>query len=582
MGGPTSLSVQDRDLRACVRDLVALSSMPAWWIGRSRSAIAESARDLLLSMLRADGAYVRVRDPKTDHSIVATFGITAKQAEEAGQDWGPQGFARWPIGLDAELGRLAACSSRHDFPTEIELLLLQVTANQVAVALRYAALLASHEQMEGLLDARATQQAAAARLGVRIIAGMGIGEVLAEAVKVVTETLHADYCEVLELAEDGESLLLEAGTGWRTGWVGSTRVSSGPESHVGYTLTLAEPVIVADMGQETRFSPSPLLSEHDVRSGVTVIIHNRTRPYGVLGAHTREHRVFTPDDVHFLQSVANLLAGAFQRHHAEDEREGLLQQTQRAVASRDRAVGIVSHDLRTPLSTIQICAEALLDPVAPPMSGIRNMAQLIQRSTGWMQQIVQDLLDRASLDAGTLALELEPTAVAEVVDEVQGMFAPVAEEHALELVVDKGVDLPLIDADPRRLLQVLSNLLSNAVKFTPAGGRVVLSVEKAVGDSVVGHGAPGRGSVRFAVRDTGPGMPPEDVAHIFDWFWHSPKGGGGGTGLGLAIAKGLIEAHHGSLRVETAPGQGSTFWFTVPAAMPGSAQLPAVPPSPAA
>jgi signal transduction histidine kinase len=280
-----------------------------------------------------------------------------------------------------------------------------------------------------------------------------------------------------------------------------------------------------------------------------------------------------------MQVMANLLSTGLQRNAAELERQELLEQAQRAVVARDRAVSIVSHDLRTPLSTIDMCAGALLDPDAPSLDGVRHMAHMIHQCTAWTQQIVQDLLDRASLDSGTLALKREPTVVADVLDVAQGMFTPMTEERSLELVVDKGLDLPLIDADPRRLLQVLSNLLSNAVKFTPAGGTVILSAKRTADDPSTGRRAGQRDAVRFAVRDTGPGMPSEDVAHIFEWFWHSPRNGSGGTGLGLAIAKGLIEAHHGSLKVESAPGQGSTFWFTVPASMP---QLPppAVSPSP--
>jgi signal transduction histidine kinase len=110
-------------------------------------------------------------------------------------------------------------------------------------------------------------------------------------------------------------------------------------------------------------------------------------------------------------------------------------------------------------------------------------------------------------------------------------------------------------ADQRRLLQVLSNLLGNAMKFTPPGGRVVLSARRGNGSGA---------GVRFQVRDTGPGIAPEDQEHIFDWFWHAERGGRGGSGLGLAIAAGLVRAHSGQLRVESDGHRGSRFSFTVP------------------
>jgi signal transduction histidine kinase len=134
----------------------------------------------------------------------------------------------------------------------------------------------------------------------------------------------------------------------------------------------------------------------------------------------------------------------------------------------------------------------------------------------------------------------------------------------LEFVAECAPDLPRVDADPRRLLQALSNLLSNAMKFTPAGGRVVLSARAADETSHPHTAGVEGGAVRFAVSDTGRGIPPEDLDRVFDWFWQSRRGERSGTGLGLAIAKGLIEAHRGHLHVESVPGHGSTFWFAVP------------------
>jgi signal transduction histidine kinase len=237
----------------------------------------------------------------------------------------------------------------------------------------------------------------------------------------------------------------------------------------------------------------------------------------------------------------------------------VLRQAKRAAAMQDRAVGVVSHDLRNLLSTIQICAAALLDPDPPPPDGGRSVAELIQRSATCMQQIVQDLFDRVSLDLGRLVLDRKPTAVAELLAAAQIMFAPVGMDRSVSFVVESADDLPRIDADPDRLLQVLSNLLGNAMKFTPAGGRVVLSTR-------MDDQEPAGGAVRFTVSDTGTGIAAEDLPHVFDWFWQSRPGKQGGAGLGLAIAKGLVEAHRSRLRVESTSGHGSTFWFAVPAA----------------
>jgi signal transduction histidine kinase/CheY-like chemotaxis protein len=298
----------------------------------------------------------------------------------------------------------------------------------------------------------------------------------------------------------------------------------------------------------------------DFASGTAMPLRFGDRVRGVLVLAFTPGRRDPVVNVKFTRSVADRISMAF-------EQQRMLRQTQRAVAARDRALSIVSHDLRNPLSTIEICALALLDPAPAPQSGIHEMGELIQRSAGWMQQIVEDLLDRASLDAGRLALHRRPTSVAEILDATRLMFAASAAQRTIELVLGDGADLPAVDVDPHRLLQVLSNLISNAMKFTPSGGRVQL-LAQAVEEDLSGALLSGTGghAVRFTVSDTGLGISPDELRHIFDWYWQSPRGPSKGAGLGLAIAKGLIEAHSSRLNVASVPGSGSSFWFTVPAA----------------
>lgn len=267
-------------------------------------------------------------------------------------------------------------------------------------------------------------------------------------------------------------------------------------------------------------------------------------------------------DEEFGVHLAHRLAAAIEREH-------LFRQLEHAIAGRDRAFGIVSHDLCNPIGTIRICAQALLDPEPPSLAGLREMARIIDGSAAWMQHIVADLLDRASLDAGQLTLSLRPTLISDVLETASMMIAPSAAEAGLDLDVTYETGLPSVTADPRRLLQILVNLLGNAVKFTPAGGRITLRAESTVpadGGASAPTGSGVHPGVSFTVSDTGPGISPEDLAHVFDWFWQSRRGHGGGAGLGLAIAQGLVEAHQSRLYVRTAPDQGSTFWFAIAAA----------------
>jgi PAS domain S-box-containing protein len=174
------------------------------------------------------------------------------------------------------------------------------------------------KEFEATLSNRAAQQAELANLGQRALAGMALPELFDEVTRVVSRTLGAQFCEVLELEPGGQTLRLTAGQGWQPGRVGAETVSSGGRSMAGFTLLSDEPVVVDDLARETRFQPPALLSEHAVVSGVTSIIRGGDGPWGVLGVFTPERREFGPDDANFLQSVANVLADAIVRTRVEN------------------------------------------------------------------------------------------------------------------------------------------------------------------------------------------------------------------------------------------------------------------------
>ena len=191
---------------------------------------------------------------------------------------------------------------------------------EVRVEERTAALeseIAERRRVEDEMQARVRQQAAVVQVGQ---CALGLDDLLVlmdEACVVVAETLGVEYCKVLELLPDGNSLLLRAGFGWKEGLVGREKVSAGTQSQAGYSLLSNQPVIVEDLRTETRFIGPPLLCEHRVVSGMSVIIPGRDRPFGVLGAHTVKRRVFSKDDIHFLESVANVLSEAIERKRTE-------------------------------------------------------------------------------------------------------------------------------------------------------------------------------------------------------------------------------------------------------------------------
>lgn len=184
------------------------------------------------------------------------------------------------------------------------------------------------DRIENILEVEGRQQAVIAEMGQNALSGTDISVLMDKAVNFIVKNLNLEYCKILELLPDGNTFLLKAGVGWKKGLVGSAIVDAGINSQAGYTLLSDNPVIVEDLNTEIRFRGPSLLFDHGVVSGMSVIISGRTKPYGVLGAHTIKRRVFTHDNVHFLQSMANIMAVAIERKQAEDairENKELLQ-----------------------------------------------------------------------------------------------------------------------------------------------------------------------------------------------------------------------------------------------------------------
>lgn len=237
---------------------------------------------------------------------------------------------------------------------------------------------------------------------------------------------------------------------------------------------------------------------------------------------------------------------------------------QRAVATRDDVLRIVAHDLRNPLSVITMQA-AVMERFGPELEPREPRPHhVIERAAARMNQLIQDLLDVALLEEGQLKLEPAQLRVADLVRDAIEIQKPLASSSKLELRVDLGHDVRHVWGDRDRLLRVFENLIGNAIKFTEAGGRIV------VGAVLEDDG------VVFSVADTGCGIAPDDLPHMFDRFWQATsKARRLGAGLGLPITKGIVEAHGGRIWVESKVGRGSTVFFTIPTAPCEDARAPA-------
>jgi PAS domain S-box-containing protein len=233
------------------------------------------------------------------------------------------------------------------------------------------------------------------------------------------------------------------------------------------------------------------------------------------------------------------------------EHARLFHEAQQATRARDDVLAVVAHDLRNPLNTVTMAVSLMLETTPPERVEERRQVEILRRAADRMNRMIQDLLDVKRMESGRLTTDLKPEVPAMLINDTIDMLRPLAAGSTIRLEADIEDNLPPVIADAARIQQVLSNLVGNAVKFTPRSGRITVCAEHIDGE------------VRFGVIDTGPGIPAEQLPHIFGRFWQG-KSDHRGIGLGLAIAKGIVEAHNGRIWVESHVGLGSTFYFTLP------------------
>jgi PAS domain S-box-containing protein len=285
------------------------------------------------------------------------------------------------------------------------------------------------------------------------------------------------------------------------------------------------------------------------RSVLVVPLRWRDEVLGTLTLVRRADRpAFDDADVELAEEVARRAAMAM-------ENARLYEAARRATRARDDMLGVVSHDLRNPVHTVFMSASFLLELLPEQeRKAERTQAAVIKRAAERANRLIQDLLDIAHIESGRLSLDRQPVSAASIVQEAVEQAAMLAAERGIALrrgEVDRAAQ---VCADRDRVVQALGNLIGNALKFTPEGGRITVSVHA---DGEV---------VRFAVADTGPGIPAEQLPRLFDRFWQAKRSDRRGVGLGLSIVKGIAEAHGGQVQVETEEGAGSTFTLVLPAA----------------
>jgi signal transduction histidine kinase len=405
-------------------------------------------------------------------------------------------------------------------------------------------------------EAAARESAEAAGRAIAVLEGIGeaalvrpdLDALLAEVLARLRAGLRVEAAAALLLEDDGRTLTVRAAQGLpEAEWWSSVPVGSGL---VGRVAASRQAIVAPDL-RDAPYALAVVREHLGSLAGAPMIVDDRL--IGVLAVATIAPRPYTPEEVALLKTAAGRLASAVEHYRLWTAERAASAAAREAVKQRDEVLAIVAHDLRNPLARILMSASLLRGEFAEGVAP-RTLA-IMERAVKAADRLVRDLLDVSRLEAGGLRLERGPVAAAELLAEVAEEFGELAAARAVTLRASAEGGLPAVDADRARLRQALTNLVDNALRLTPEGGSVALDAARA------------HGLVEFRVRDTGPGIPAEQIPHLFDRFWQGSREHRGSSGLGLAIVKGVVDAHGGRVHVESRVGEGTTFRLWIPAAL---------------
>jgi PAS domain S-box-containing protein len=399
-----------------------------------------------------------------------------------------------------------------------------------------------------------------AEIGPALAGTLDYDEILTKIAELPVREL-ADVCIVEALGEEGHAERLkmasrDASASWVCEELMRARGECEPARLFRAALDTRRSILIERVSPETygELAETPaqgeILRAGGMESLIVVPLQAHGRLLGAIAlASCTKARPYRARELRLAEELAHRAALSI-------ENARLYRSVGRAVEVRDEVMGIVAHDLRNPLGTVLLHASALARRSEGVDAHLRKTAETIERAANRMNRLIQDLLDVTRMEAGHLPVRREPMpagqAVTLALEEHEAQIAAAG----LVAVADVAEGVSTVWADRDRLLQVFENLIGNAVKFTARGGRITVGA------------APRDQEVLFWVADTGRGIESADVPRLFDRFWQVRKGGRRGAGLGLPIAKGIVDAHGGRIWVESTPGRGSIFFFTVPCTPP--------------
>ena len=412
--------------------------------------------------------------------------------------------------------------------------------------------LRTHELAQSVAELRALSEVSQA-----VNSTLDLQEVLTTIVGKAVQLSDTDAGAIYEYVDAKEEFELRSAYGMDEALIAAFKerhIRIG-DAGIGQAARQRAPLQIADLRTEPASDILDMVIRAGYRAVLIVPLLGAERIVGALVVRRKRPGEFSKQTIDLLQTFAAQSVLAIQNARLFHEIEDKSRQLAEASQHKSQFLANMSHELRTPLNAILGYTELILDDIyGETPAKMRGVLDRVQRNGKHLLGLINDVLDLSKIEAGQLSLSLSDYSLKNVIQTVFSAIEPLASEKQLALKIDVAQELPQGRGDERRLAQVLLNLVGNAIKFTDAGE---VSIK---GSSV-------NGSFNVAVRDTGPGISTTDQAKLFQEFQQADNSitkKKGGTGLGLAISKRIIEMHGGRIWVESSPGNGSTFAFTLP------------------
>jgi len=397
------------------------------------------------------------------------------------------------------------------------------------------------------------RQSFLAQAGERLASAFGSEETLTQVVTLAVPTL-ADGCFLEEYSADGFHTVAVAHFDKAVESVlGKVRAIGPraplPEDPLSLILQNRRPVLISEdaSGRVAAASGSQIhidaVTAMGARAALFLPMMARGKLIGALCLF-RSSRGFDLDEAVFAEDLSRLAALAL-------DNARLHETLRRNLRWRDEMIGIVSHDLRNPVAAVKMLTQAMINSADKPSSDLQNIF-LMAQAADQMDALIRDLLDVSRLESGNLRIAPEAVHPRDLVTESLKTLVPLADEKGISIGSDVAAELRPVYADPERIQQTMSNLVGNAIKFTKKGGSIAVTAREDAG------------TVIFSVSDSGVGIPTLQLPYVFERYWQSARTEKHGAGLGLAIAKGIVEAHGGSIWIESEPDKGTTVLFSLP------------------